>query len=77
MEHARITHQYLFLSWVFSGPLGILLKRVTVQHAPDIAAATGVLVVMPRTTDAGALLYNDEIVALVAFDEINGHAHSF
>ncbi len=70
-------YQNLFLPRVLACPVRVLLKRVGVKHAPDITAASGVFVVVPCSADARALLYDDEVVALVAFHEINGHAHAF
>jgi hypothetical protein len=70
------TYQYLLLSWILPRPVWVLLKRVAIQHTPDVAAAARVLVVVPCSANTGALFYNDEVMALVAFDEVNGHAHS-
>lgn len=44
---------------------------------PDIAASTRVFVVVPRATDAAALFENDEVFAVVLFDEVDGGAHAW
>jgi hypothetical protein len=42
-----------------------------------ITAAPGILVVMPRPTNTAAFLEDNKIMAFVALDEVNRHAHSY
>ena len=70
------THKNFLLPRIFPRPIRILFERITIQHTPNITTTTWVLVVMPCSTDTGTLLYNDEVVALVALDEINCHTHA-
>jgi hypothetical protein len=68
LKGGRLTYKNLLLPRVLPCPIRILLKRITVQHTPDIAAAAGILVVVPSASNTRALLHNDEVLALVAFD---------
>jgi hypothetical protein len=53
-----------------------LFEGITVQHTPNVTAATWVFVVMPCAADTGALLYDNEVMALIALDKVDGHAHA-
>jgi hypothetical protein len=54
-------------------PTGEISKA---QWHIESLVCTGVFVIMPCSTNAGALFDNDEVVALVPLDEINCHAHA-
>jgi hypothetical protein len=69
-------YKYFLLPRIFSRPIRILFERVTIQHAPNVATATWVFVVIPCPADTRALLYNDEVVTLVALDEVDRHTHA-
>ena len=44
---------------------------------PDVTASAGVFVVVPGTAYAAALFEDDEVFAVVLFDEIDSCAHAF
>jgi hypothetical protein len=70
-------YENLFLTWVLARPVGILLERVRVQHTPHVAATARVFVVVPCSANARGLFDDNEVVALVALDQVNGHAHAW
>lgn len=51
-------------------------KRVRVKLGPDVAAAAGILVIMPCAANATALLEDDKILDVVALDEVDCTAHA-
>jgi hypothetical protein len=73
----RNTHQIcqdLFLARVLACPFAVLLVAQRVQRRPDVAAAAGVFVVVPRASYASALFQDDEVAAIVLADEVDGCA---
>ena len=75
----RNTHQVredLFLSGILASPFAVLFVAQTVQSTPDITAAAWIFVIVPRAADTTALLNDDEVAAVVAFDEVDGGADS-
>jgi hypothetical protein len=67
LRHFSQLIQNLLLARVLARPIRILLKRVAVQHGPDVAAAPGVLVVVPCSANGGGFLKDDEVLERVAF----------
>jgi hypothetical protein len=72
----RGAYENLFLPRIFPAPIRILLKAVRVKCAPHVTATARVFVVVPCAADACALFDDDEVVAFVAFYEVDGHAHA-
>ena len=69
-------YKNLFLPRVLPRPIRVLLEAVRVQRAPHITTTARIFVVVPCAPNTRALLEDDEVVAFVAFDEVDGHAHA-
>ena len=69
-------YEDLLLPRILPTPIRVLLEAVRVQRAPDVTTTSRIFVVVPGAADAAALLEDDKVVALVAFDQVDGHAHA-
>lgn len=76
LSNAHQVGEDLFLAGVFASPLAVLFVAQAVQSTPDIAAAPWVFVVMPRASNTTALLNDNEVATVVAFDKVDGSADS-
>ena len=54
----------------------VLSERVRVEGTPDVAAGTGVFVVVPGAADSGRFFEDEEVFARGAFYEVDGCAHA-
>jgi len=67
---------HFLLARVFAGPIGVWLKGIGVEVAPDIATAAGIFAVSPGAPNLSALLNNDEIPVVISPNHVNGGTHS-
>lgn len=64
------------MTGVFARPVCVLGERVGVEGTPDVAAGTGVFVVVPGAADSRRFFEDEEVLARGAFYEVDGCAHA-